>query len=134
MRIGEGCCVDYGVMIASSGPPVVIGQGVTVLANAVIRSVGGHGRPGFPVRVGDESMIAPQVALLESGRGGGGPRGRRAGARELATRSRGPTSFGRAFALDQSDQEQLHRDASARLREEAAAWTDEPVADAGKLS
>jgi hypothetical protein len=35
--------------------------------------------------------------------------------------------FGRAFALDQADQEELHREAAARLREEAAAWTDEVV-------
>jgi hypothetical protein len=37
--------------------------------------------------------------------------------------------FGRAFSLDQPDQEQLHRDAAARLREEAAAWTDEPAGE-----
>jgi hypothetical protein len=37
--------------------------------------------------------------------------------------------FGRAFALDRSDQEQLHREAAARLREEAEAWTDELVAE-----
>ena len=36
--------------------------------------------------------------------------------------------FGRAFALDQTDQEQLHREAAARLREEAAAWMDEVIA------
>jgi hypothetical protein len=35
--------------------------------------------------------------------------------------------FGRAFALDQAEQEELHREAAARLREEAAAWTDEVV-------
>lgn len=39
----------------------------------------------------------------------------------------GADFFGRAFALDPSDQEQLHREAAARLREEAAAWTDEPL-------
>jgi hypothetical protein len=32
-------------------------------------------------------------------------------------------------ALDRSDQEQLHREAAARLREEAEAWTDELVAE-----
>jgi hypothetical protein len=36
--------------------------------------------------------------------------------------------FGRAFALDEPDQEELHRDAAARLRAEAAEWTDEPIA------
>jgi carbonic anhydrase/acetyltransferase-like protein (isoleucine patch superfamily) len=52
--VGAGCYVDYGVIIASSGPPVVLGEGARVLANAVIRSVGGHGRPAFPVRIGAE--------------------------------------------------------------------------------
>jgi hypothetical protein len=40
--------------------------------------------------------------------------------------------FRSAFALVQPDQEQLHRDAAARLREEAAEWTDEPIAPAQK--
>ena len=35
--------------------------------------------------------------------------------------------FGRAFALAEPDQEQLHREAAARLRAETTAWTDEPV-------
>jgi hypothetical protein len=35
--------------------------------------------------------------------------------------------FDRAFGLAEADQEQLHRDAAARLREEAAAWRDEPI-------
>jgi carbonic anhydrase/acetyltransferase-like protein (isoleucine patch superfamily) len=38
VTIGPECYVDYGVVIASSGPPVILGEGVTVLANAVIRS------------------------------------------------------------------------------------------------
>ena len=63
VTVGAGCYIDYGVVIASSTPPVVLGEGVSVLANAVIRSVGGHGRPAFPVRIGDECIIAPQVAL-----------------------------------------------------------------------
>jgi hypothetical protein len=37
--------------------------------------------------------------------------------------------FGRSFGLDQPDQELLHREAAATLRAEAAAWTDEPIAD-----
>jgi carbonic anhydrase/acetyltransferase-like protein (isoleucine patch superfamily) len=38
--------------------------------------------------------------------------------------------FGRAFALVHPDQEQLHRDAAVRLREEVAEWKDEPIAPA----
>jgi carbonic anhydrase/acetyltransferase-like protein (isoleucine patch superfamily) len=177
VTVGAGCYVDYGAVIASSGPPVVLGEGVSVLANAVIRSVGGHGRPSFPVRIGDESIIAPQAALagceigercylatavvvLQGARVGRGSRiavgavvhagsvlepGSRVGlhcvaapdgergvlitddiaaARDAIGRS---DFFARAFALDQPDQEQLHREAAARLREEAAAWTDEPI-------
>lgn len=177
VTVGPGCYVDYGAVIASSGPPVVLGVGVSVLANAVIRSVGGHGRPAFPVRVGDESIIAPQVALagceigercylatavvvLQGAMVGRGSRlavgavvhagvvlepASRVGlhcvaapdldhgalitsdidaARAAIARA---DFFGRAFGLDQSDQEQLHRDAAARLRAEAAAWVDEPI-------
>jgi carbonic anhydrase/acetyltransferase-like protein (isoleucine patch superfamily) len=179
VSIGAGCYVDYGVVIASSGPPVLLGEGVTVLANAVIRSVGGHGRPGFPVRIGDESIVAPQAALagceieehcylatavvvLQGARVGRGSRvavgavvhagtvlhpSSRVGlhciaapdsengavitadieaARDAIARA---DFFGRAFALEQPDQEQLHREAAARLQQEAAAWTDEPITE-----
>ncbi len=177
VTVGPGCYVDYGAVIASSGPPVVLGEGVSVLANAVVRSVGGHGRPAFPVRVGDESIIAPHAALAGCeigercylatavvvlqgaiiGRGSrvavgavvhagavlepasrvglhcvAAPDGDGgvlitadiAAARAAIARA---DFFGRAFALDRPDQEQLHRDAAARLRMEAAAWTDEPI-------
>jgi carbonic anhydrase/acetyltransferase-like protein (isoleucine patch superfamily) len=63
VTIAAGCYVDYGVVVASSGPPIVLGEGVSVMANAVIRSVGGHGRPAFPVRVAAETIVAPQVVL-----------------------------------------------------------------------
>jgi carbonic anhydrase/acetyltransferase-like protein (isoleucine patch superfamily) len=176
VTVGAGCYIDYGVVIASSGPPVVLGEGVSVLANAVIRSVGGHGRPAFPVGIGDESIVAPLCALagceieercyLATGvvvlQGAIVGRGSRVavGAVVHAGSVLEPSSrvglhcvaapdpehgalitsdieaardaiaradfFGRAFALPQSDQEQLHRDAAARLREEAAAWVDEP--------
>jgi carbonic anhydrase/acetyltransferase-like protein (isoleucine patch superfamily) len=178
VTIGEDCYVDYGVVIASSGPPVLVGKGVVVLANAVIRSVGGHGRPAYPVRIGDESIVAPQVALagceieeycylatavvvLQGARVGRGSRvavgavvhagavldpSSRVGLHSVAApdgvngalitadirEARDAIAradfFGRAFALDQPDQERLHRDAAARLREEAAASTDELIA------
>jgi carbonic anhydrase/acetyltransferase-like protein (isoleucine patch superfamily) len=177
VTLGPGCYVDYGAVIASSGPPIVLGQGVSILANAVIRSVGGHGRPAFPVQIGDETIVAPQVALagcqigercyiatavvvLQGARVGRGSRlavgsvvhagtvlepASRVGlhciaapdgengalitadveaAREAIARA---DFFGRAFGLDQPDQEELHRAAATRLREEAAAWADEPI-------
>ena len=140
VTVGAGCYIDYGVVIASSGPPVVLGEGVSVLANAVMRSVGGHGRPAFPVGIGDECIIAPQVALAgcldHSSRvglhGTAAPDGEHGvlvttdieAARDAIARA---DFFGRAFALVEPDQEQLHREAAARLREEATGWTDEPV-------
>jgi carbonic anhydrase/acetyltransferase-like protein (isoleucine patch superfamily) len=55
--------IDYGVVITSAGAPVVLGRGTVVMANAVIRSVGGQHRPAFPVSIGDESLIGPLAAL-----------------------------------------------------------------------
>ncbi len=55
--------IDYGAVIASSGPPVALGPGVVVMANATIRSVGGEHRPAFPVEVGADSLIGPLAAL-----------------------------------------------------------------------
>ena len=63
VTVAANCYIDYGVVIASSGPPIELNEGVSVLANAVIRSVGGHGRPAFPMRIGADSIVAPQVAL-----------------------------------------------------------------------
>lgn len=61
--VGEGCVVDYGAVIVSSGPPVRLEEGVVVMAGAVIRSVGGAHRPEFPVQVGAESLVGPLAAL-----------------------------------------------------------------------
>src|SRR4029453_14629937 len=57
--VGEGCVVDYGAVLVSSGPLVRLAEGVVVGAGAVIRSVGGAHRPGFPVHVGAESLVGP---------------------------------------------------------------------------
>jgi carbonic anhydrase/acetyltransferase-like protein (isoleucine patch superfamily) len=179
VTVAANCYIDYGVVIASSGPPVELNEGVSVLANAVVRSVGGHGRPAFPVRIGADSIVAPQVALagceiaercyiatgvvvLQGARVGRGSRlavgsvvhagsvlepATRVGlhciavpdgengalitadietAREAIARA---DFFGRSFGLEQLDPEQLHLQAAARLRAEAAAWSDEPVTD-----
>jgi carbonic anhydrase/acetyltransferase-like protein (isoleucine patch superfamily) len=63
VRVGEGCVIDYGAVVASAGPPVVLGRGVVVMPNAVVRSVGGEHRPAYPVEIGDDSLIGPLAAL-----------------------------------------------------------------------
>src|SRR2546423_1148843 len=47
VTIAAGCYVGHGAVIESSGPPVELGPGVLVTANAVIRSTGGRHRPAF---------------------------------------------------------------------------------------
>lgn len=174
VTVGADCYIDYGAVIASSGPAIELHEGVSVLANAVIRSVGGHGRPAFPVRIGADTIIAPQVALagceieercyiataavvLQGARVGRGSRlavgsvvhagtvlapATRVGIHCLAVpdgengalitadieAARAAIAradfFGRSFGLEPLDQEQLHRQAAARLRAEVAAWND----------
>jgi hypothetical protein len=51
VRISVGAYVDHHVLAESSGPPIDIGDQAVVFAGAVLRSVGGAGRPAFPVRV-----------------------------------------------------------------------------------
>ncbi len=55
--------VDHGAVIESAGPPVRIGEGALVLANAVVRSVGGHTRPRFAATIGAGTLISPLSAL-----------------------------------------------------------------------
>ncbi len=64
VRIGERCYIDYGAVIESSGTPIEIEKEVLVLANAVIRSVGGVSRPAFGVHIGERTLISPLCALV----------------------------------------------------------------------
>jgi carbonic anhydrase/acetyltransferase-like protein (isoleucine patch superfamily) len=57
VSIGAHSYVDYNVVIASSGAPIVIADHVIVLANTVIRSIGGVSRPAFPVHIGDPECV-----------------------------------------------------------------------------
>jgi len=61
--LGEHCVVDVGAVVASSGPPVTLGEGVVVMPNAVVRSVGGERRPAFPTTIGADSLIGPGAVL-----------------------------------------------------------------------
>ena len=63
VHIGHDCVIDYGAVLASSGPPIVLARGVVVMANAVVRSVGGKHRPAFPVEIGADSLVGPLTAL-----------------------------------------------------------------------
>lgn len=63
VTIGARCFIGHGAVIESGGPPVTIGDECVVLTNAVIRSVGGTHRPGFPVHIGRRTLIAPACVL-----------------------------------------------------------------------
>ncbi len=63
VTIGESCYIDYNVVIESSGTPIEIADHVIVLANSVVRSVGGPSRSSFPVRIDDHTLISPLCAL-----------------------------------------------------------------------
>jgi carbonic anhydrase/acetyltransferase-like protein (isoleucine patch superfamily) len=64
VTLAAGCYVDYGAVIESSGPPIILDEGVIVMANAVVRSLGGPaGRQPASVRIGAGSIIGPQAAL-----------------------------------------------------------------------
>jgi carbonic anhydrase/acetyltransferase-like protein (isoleucine patch superfamily) len=52
------------VVIESSGTPIEIADHVIVLANSVIRSIGGTIRPPFPVRIDGHTLISPLCALV----------------------------------------------------------------------
>lgn len=62
--VGEGCVVDYGAIVVSSGPPVRLDEGVVVMPGAVIRSAGGGHRPAYPLLVGAQSLVGPLASLV----------------------------------------------------------------------
>jgi carbonic anhydrase/acetyltransferase-like protein (isoleucine patch superfamily) len=64
VSLGEGCYIDYHVVIESSGIPIEIADHVMVLANSVLRSVGGIHRPPFPLRIEDHTLISPSCTLV----------------------------------------------------------------------
>jgi carbonic anhydrase/acetyltransferase-like protein (isoleucine patch superfamily) len=59
----EHCVVDVGAVLASSGPPITVGEGAVVMPGAVIRSVGGEHRPAFPTTIGAGALIGPAAVL-----------------------------------------------------------------------
>ena len=173
VRVGELCVIDHGAVLLSSGPPVVIGAGSVVMANAVIRSAGGTHRPAFPTNIGEDVLVGPLAALVGCtiedavyiatgvmvfqdvvvGRGsrlGAGsiahvgarlPPRSRLGMRQYAVADEDEAVitgeleharallaradfFGRVFADEESDLESLHRSTVAKLRAEAADWSD----------
>lgn len=64
VTLGAGCIIDHGAVIESSGPRVYLEDGVIVMPNSVIRSVGGSARPAFEARIGPGSLIGPLSSLV----------------------------------------------------------------------
>ena len=64
VSVGEGCYIDYNVVIESSGTPIEIADHVIVLANSVLRSIGGTNRPPFSLRIADHTLISPSCTLV----------------------------------------------------------------------
>jgi carbonic anhydrase/acetyltransferase-like protein (isoleucine patch superfamily) len=64
VQVGEDCVIDYGAVLLSAGPPVVIGAGSVVMANAVIRSSGGSHRPAFAANIGEDVLVGPLASLV----------------------------------------------------------------------
>ena len=71
VEIGGRCFIDHNVVIASGGSPIEIGESSIVFAGSVIRSVGGHSRPAFGVRIGPRALVSPLCTLTgcDIGRG-----------------------------------------------------------------
>jgi carbonic anhydrase/acetyltransferase-like protein (isoleucine patch superfamily) len=63
VRVGARAYVDHGVVVESSGPPIEIGDEAILLAGAIVRSVGGHSRPGFGVDIGARTLVSPSCVL-----------------------------------------------------------------------
>jgi len=63
VTVGERCYIDHGVVIESSGAPITLGDETIVLANSVLRSVGGTSRPAFPVTIGRRTLVGPACVL-----------------------------------------------------------------------
>jgi carbonic anhydrase/acetyltransferase-like protein (isoleucine patch superfamily) len=64
IHVGASCVIDHGAVLVSSGPPVVLGAGSVVMANAVIRSAGGKHRPAFPASIGKDVLVGPLASLV----------------------------------------------------------------------
>jgi hypothetical protein len=63
VRVGEGCVIDHGAVLVSSGPPVALGAGSVVMPNPVIRSAGGAQRPAFKTTIGHHKITATHDIL-----------------------------------------------------------------------
>lgn len=58
VTIGAGCQVLHGAVITAEGGPIVIGEHVIVMENAMIRASAVH-----PVRVGDHTLVGPGCSI-----------------------------------------------------------------------
>lgn len=63
VTVGARCYIDHGVVLESSGAPITVEDECVILANAVVRSVGGASRRAFPVHIGARTLVAPGCIL-----------------------------------------------------------------------
>jgi carbonic anhydrase/acetyltransferase-like protein (isoleucine patch superfamily) len=51
-------------MVIATGSPIELGSGAVVMPGALLRSTGGRDRPAVPLKIGEDSLIGPQAALV----------------------------------------------------------------------
>lgn len=58
VTIGDGCQVLHGAVLTAEGSPIVIGEHVIVMENALIRASAVH-----PVRIGSHVLVGPMASI-----------------------------------------------------------------------
>ncbi len=58
VTIGAGCQVLHGAVLTAEGSPIVIGENVIVMENALIRASAVH-----PVHIGDHVLVGPMASV-----------------------------------------------------------------------
>jgi carbonic anhydrase/acetyltransferase-like protein (isoleucine patch superfamily) len=59
VSVGAKSQIGFGAVVVAEGSPVLIGQGVIIRENALVRAT-----PLYPVCIGDNVLIGPQASLM----------------------------------------------------------------------